>query len=49
MPSCKTPYGLFDYNGTCVKYCPYGYYADTAGHCVSPCPLATLFGENTTT
>jgi len=25
---------LFQYNKRCVKYCPYGYYADTNGDCV---------------
>ena len=38
---------MFTYNFTCVQYCPYGYYADNNGICVSPC--VGKFGENTTT
>ena len=36
------------YNFTCVKFCPYGFYADSSGVCVAPCPSST-YGENTTT
>jgi hypothetical protein len=33
---------------TCVKFCPFGLYADASGICVSTCPSST-YGENTTT
>lgn len=40
VPSCTT-YSLFSYNFTCVKLCPYSYYADTNGICIKPCTGST--------
>lgn len=40
VSSCQT-YSMFAFNMTCVTYCPLGYYADSSGICVTPCPGTT--------
>jgi hypothetical protein len=41
---------LFQYNRRCVKYCPYGYYANDLGNCVVSTSCDTgKYGDNSTT